>query len=161
MDFSRFTTGHWIAGGAGAFLIINLFLPWYSVSGGGFSASANAFDAGFLAWAGSVFAIAGAVLLILKGLGTSDTNAGSLETEHIALVVAVIGTIFIILRWLTESSFTSFGLWLGMIAAAAVGVGAYLAAKEAGISMPTADDFKSIAGGDDNPPSQPPETPGG
>lgn len=155
MDLSRLTTGQKIAGGAGIALIINLFLPWYSVSFGSLgSASANAFDAGFLAWAGSFFAIAGAVILVLKGMGTTEAKAGSLETEHVALVVAVIGTIFIILRWLTESSFTSFGLFLGMIAAAVVAYGAYASSKEAGLSMPSVDDFKSIAGGGDDSPDE-------
>jgi hypothetical protein len=155
VDLSRLTTGQKIAGGAGIALIINLFLPWYSVSFGSLgSASANAFDAGFLAWAGSFFAIAGAVILVLKGMGTTVAKAGSLETEHVALVVAVIGTIFIILRWLTESSFTSFGLFLGMIAAAVVAYGAYASSKEAGLSMPSVDDFKSIAGGGDDSPDE-------
>lgn len=87
-------------------------------------------------------------------MGTTEAKAGSLETEHVALLVAVIGTIFIILRWLTESSFTSFGIWLGMIAAAVVAYGAYASSKEAGLSMPSVDDFKSIAGGDDDSPDE-------
>ena len=145
MDLSKLTTGQKIAIGAGAVLLINLFLPWYGV----LSISINAFDAGFLAWFGSFLAIAGAVLLALKVFAGNAVNAGNLRTEQIALVLGAMGTIFIILRWLTESDLTKFGLFLGIIAAAAVTYGAFMSMKDEGLEMPSADDFKSIAGGDD------------
>jgi hypothetical protein len=54
----------------------------------------------------------------------------------------------VVLRFLTETSNTSLGLYLGLIAAGATAVGAFLSGKDAGIGIPTADDFKGGGGGD-------------
>ncbi len=146
MDLSKLTTAGKIAGGAGIVLLINLFLPWYSI--GPFDA--NAFDAGFLAWFGTLVAVAGAVLLVIKALGVKTVEAGNLKTEHLALILGGLGVVLIILKFIVDSDFTSFGIFLGIIAAAAVAAAGWMAMKEAGLEMPTADDFKSIAGGDDD-----------
>ncbi len=146
MDFSKLTRGQQIALVAGAVLIIDLFLPWYDVLG----FSANAFDAGFFAWFGSLLAIAAAVLLAVKVFAGNAVNLGNLQTEQIALVLAGVGTLFILLRWLTETNFVSFGLFLGLLAAAAVTYGSFMAMREAGLELPDMDDFKSVAGGDDS-----------
>lgn len=136
MDFSKLSTGAKIAVIGGAVLVVNLFLPWYSISSFGFSASANAFDAGFLAWGGSLIAIAGAVVLLLKAMGTKSVEAGQFKTEQLALLLGAGGFVLILLRWLTETSFTGFGLFLGLAAAAAVTYGSFTAMKAAGLDMP-------------------------
>ncbi len=146
MNFSKLTRGQQIAMVAGVVLIIDLFLPWYDVLG----FSVNAFDAGFLAWFGALLAIAAAVLLAVKVFAGNAVNLGNLQTEQIAFVLAAVGAIFILLRWLTETNFVSFGLFLGLLAAAAVAAGSFLAMREAGLEMPGVDDFKSVAGGDDD-----------
>ena len=126
MDLSKLSRGQQIGLGSGLLLIINLFLPWYRISIGGFSSSANAFDAEFWAWGGSFVAIAGA--LILGGLGL----------------------LLIILRLLTETSNLFIGVFIGILAAGGVTYGSFMAMKDAGLELPSADDFKSIAGGDDD-----------
>lgn len=136
MDFSKLSTGAKIALIGGAVLVVNLFLPWYSISSFGFSASANAFDAGFLAWGGSLIAVAGAVVLLLKMMGTKTVEAGQFKTEQLALLLGAAGFVLILLRWLTETSFTGFGLFLGLAAAAAVTYGSFMAMKDAGLDMP-------------------------
>ncbi len=146
MDLSKLTNGQKIAMGAGLVLIINLFLPWYGILG----ININAFDSGFLAWGGSLVAVAAAVLLGIKVFAGNAVSAGNLQTEQIALVLGALGTILIVLRFITESSLTKFGLYLGIIGAVAVTYGAWMAMKESGLSMPSGDDFKSIAGGDDD-----------
>ena len=146
MDLSKLTNGGKVAGVAGIILIINLFLPWYSI--GPFDA--NAFDAGFLAWFGSLVAVAGAVLILLKAFAGNAVSLGNLKTEHLVLILGAFGTLLIILKFLVDSDFTSFGIFLGIIAAAAVAVGGWMAMKEAGLEMPSADDFKSIGGGGDD-----------
>ena len=145
MDLSKLTNGGKVAGAAGIILLINLFLPWYSI--GPFDA--NAFDAGFLAWFGSFVAIAGAVLILLKALAGNAVDLGNLKTEQLVLLLGGLGTVLIILKFIVDSDFTSIGIFLGILAAAAVAVGGWMAMKEAGLEMPTADDFKSIGGGDD------------
>ncbi|HLA66315.1 MAG TPA: hypothetical protein VJP05_02380 [Acidimicrobiia bacterium] len=136
MNFSKLSMGAKVALIGGAVLVINLFLPWYSVSAGPFSVSLNAFDAEFFAWGGSFVAIAGAVVLLLKAMGTKDVNAGQFKTEQLALLLGGVGFILIVLRFLTESSAVSFGLFIGIAASAAVTYGAFMAMKDAGLKMP-------------------------
>ncbi len=76
MDLSKLKNGQKIILGAGILLIINLFLPWYRVDFGIASASANAFDAGFLAWFGSLLAIAAAVIIALKVFANMKIKPG-------------------------------------------------------------------------------------
>lgn len=159
MDFNKLwgsmSNGGKILGIAGIVLIVNLFLPWY----GAFGFSINAFDAGFLAWGGSIIAIAGAVFLLIGELGESKVNLGGLQGPQIGLLLAALGTVLVLLRLITESSITKFGLFLGIIAAAAVTAGGYMSLKASGVGLPTADDFKSIGGsggGGDAPPPPPP-----
>ena len=165
MDFNKLwnalSNGGKIAGIAGLYLLINLFLPWYGFSIAGFSESINAFDSGFLAWGGSLIAIAGAVVLLLDELGRSTIKLGSFHGRQIALLVAALGTLLVLLRWLTENDLVKFGLFLGILAAAAVTAGSYMSMREAGVAMPSADDFKSLGGGDgDDAPPPPPPPPG-
>lgn len=139
MDFSKLSQNEKIAMGGGALAIISLFLPWY----GAFGFSWSAFDAGFFAWGGTLLAVAGAVILLLKAMDINDVKVGKLAAEQFALLLAGIGFIFIVLRLLTETSNMKFGLFAALIAAGAVAYGIYGSMKDAGIAMPTADDFKS------------------
>ena len=132
MDFSKLSNGAKIALGGGVVLIVNLFLPWYGV----FGINLNAFDADFLAWGGSLVAIAGAVVLLLKAFGTKELNAGAVQTEQLALILGAVGTVLILLRWITETNFVKFGLFLGIIAAAVVTFGAFTSMRGAGLSLP-------------------------
>jgi hypothetical protein len=144
MDLSKLSQNQKIAAGGGALALVSMFLPWYGFSFGGFgSASINAWSSGFLAWGGIVLAIAGATILTLKVLEVQDVTVGKLAAEQLALILAAAGVVLIILRWLTETSFVKFGLFIGLVAAAAVAYGAFGAMKDAGLEMPTADDFKS------------------
>ncbi len=163
MDFNKFwnslSLGGKIGGIAGIVLIINLFLPWYGFSGFGVSSSISAFDSGFFAWSGSLLAIAGAVLLLLSEVGNSQIKAGRLSGSQLGLLLAGLGTLFVVLRWLTETNFVKFGLFLGIIGAAAVTYGCFASLQASGEGMPSADDFKSFGGGggdDDAPPPPPP-----
>ncbi|MCP3994170.1 MAG: hypothetical protein GY722_03760 [bacterium] len=143
MDFSKLNQNQQIALGGGVLAIIALFVPWYGVSGLGISINISAFDSGFLAWGGLLLTIAGAVILLLKALEVSDVKVGNLAAEQFALVLAGVGLVLIILRWITENDITKFGLYLGLIAAAVVTYGAFGSMKDAGLEMPSADDFKS------------------
>ena len=114
MDFSKLSMGAKLALIGGAVLVINLFLDWYSIDFGIGSVGANAFDAGFFAWFGSVAAIAGAVILLLKAFGQSQVNAGQFKTEQLALLLGAGGFVLIVLQYLTEGDareFASLGMW--------------------------------------------------
>jgi len=132
MDFSKLSNGAKMALIGGAILVINLFLPWYGTLG----FNLNAFDAEFLAWGGSVLAIAGAAILLLKALGTKDVAAGQFKPEQLATILAAAGTVLIVLRWLTETDFVKYGLFVGLIASAVVTFGAFTSMKDAGLDLP-------------------------
>ncbi len=139
LDFSKLNQNQKIGVGAGVLAIISLFLPWY----GAFGFSWSAFDAGFFAWFGMLLAIAGAVVFFLKAMDINDIKVGSLVAEQLALILAGLGFIFVVLRLLTESSNMKFGLFVGLIAAGGVAYGVFGDMKDAGINLPTADDFKT------------------
>ncbi len=142
MDFSKLSRNQQIALGGGVLAIISLFVPWYGISGLGISVNVSAFDAGILAWGGLLLTIAGAVIIALKALEVSDVKVGKLAAEQFALILAAAGTAFMLLRWLTDNNFTKFGMYLGIIAGGVVTYAAYAAMKDAGLELPTADDFK-------------------
>lgn len=147
MDLSKLTPNNWIAGGGGLVSLINIFLPWYGIDFPGFaSANANAFDAGILAWLGALLAVAAGALIVLKVLDVYEAKVGGLGTEQFAMVLGAVGTLFILLKLLTDNDFTKFGIYLGLLAAIAATAGAFLTGKDAGVSIPTADDFKGDAG---------------
>lgn len=155
MDFSKLSNGQKVGLISGVVLIINLFLPWFSVDVGIASASGNAFDF-TLGWIGSLLAIGGAVVLGLKAFGTREVSAGSLKPEQIALLLAGIGAVLILIKLIIGEDIgggfnadRSIGIFLGFIAAAAVTFGAFMTMKEQGIDMPDVDDFKSFGGGGD------------
>jgi hypothetical protein len=143
MDLSKLSQNQKIALGGGVLAIISLFLPWYGFSFAGIGSNIGAFDSGLFAWGGLILAIAGAAILILKALGTTDVKLGSLAAEQLAFLLGALGAVFIILRWLTENDFVKFGLFIGLVSAAAVAYGAFGAMKDEGLEMPSADDFKS------------------
>lgn len=164
MDFKALSTGMKLALVGGAVLVINLFLPWYGV----FGFNANAFDVGFLAWGGSLIAIAGAVVLLLKAMDVQDVTAGEFKAEQIAVALGALGFVLILLRFLTETNLVKFGLFLGLAAAAAVAAGAYMSMKDAGLDVPGVGGRRGGAAGSsgsgDFPgsgPSEPGPAPGG
>ena len=143
MDFSKLSQGAKLALIGGAVLVIDLFLPWYGTLG----FNLNAFDAEFWAWGGSLLAIAGAAVLLLKAMGTQEISAGQFKPEQLATILAGVGTIFIVIRWITETDFVKYGLFVGLIAAAVVTFGAFTSMKDAGLDLPGMDSFGGGGGG--------------
>ena len=135
MDLSRLSTAHKIAVGGAVVLVVAMFLPWYKVDFGGFgSVSANAWDAGILAWGACVAGIAAGVILAMKAMGTKDVTAGGKSAEQIAMILGIAAFVMAVLRLITESTAAAFGMFIGIAASAAVAYGAWAAAKQAGHS---------------------------
>jgi len=142
MDFSKLSQNQKIAAGGGILAIISLFVPWYGIGVSGIASfNISAFDAGFLAWFGLVLAIAAAVIVLLKALEVTELKAGNLATEQLALIGAGLGFILVVLRLVTETDFVKWGLFLGLISTAVVAYGCFGAMKDAGLEMPSKDDF--------------------
>lgn len=131
MDLSRLSTAHKIGIGGAVVLLIDSFLPWYSVSFLTESISINGWDAGFLGWGGIVAGVAAGVVLALKATGQKDVGSGSTPAEQIAFVLGVVSFVLIVLRLVTEMDAAAFGLFLGIVASGAVAYGAFMAKKEA------------------------------
>ena len=144
MDFSKLSRNQQLAFGGGVLALISLFVPWYGVSGLGITINASAFDAGLFAWGGLLLTIGAAAILVLKALEISDVKVGNLAAEQFALILGAIGLVFILLRWITDNDFTKFGLYLGIVAAGLVTYAAYGAMSDAGLELPSAEDFGSI-----------------
>jgi hypothetical protein len=165
MDFSKLSNGQKVGLVGGLVMIVNLFFPWFGIDAGGLgSATGNAFDFG-LAWIGSLFVIAGAVVLGLKVFGGSDLRAGTLKAEQIALLLAGLGTVFVVIQLIVGHEAgglldldRKFGVFLGTLAAVVTTAGAFMSMKEAGLELPGADDFRSFGKRDDGetPPPPPP-----
>ncbi|MBU1492798.1 MAG: hypothetical protein KJ956_02385, partial [Actinobacteria bacterium] len=138
---------------SGIVLFITSFLPWYGF--GPFSA--NGWDSGFWAWFGILLGIAAAVILALGIFGVTKVAFGPFKAEQIGFMLAILSVIFVVLRWITETSLVKFGLFLGIIAAAGLAYGGFTLMREAGLDMPDMDDFKSFGGGNQPPPPPPAE----
>jgi hypothetical protein len=119
MDLRRLRHGEWMAGIAGAVLLVSLFLDWYD--------AANAWES---------FAVTDVVLAIsaLMGIALAVTAAAqrttavpqaiSALTAPVALVAAVLAAIHAI-SLPDGASSREIGLWLGLAGAVGVLVGAW------------------------------------
>ncbi|MGI8775777.1 MAG: hypothetical protein ACR2KQ_12400 [Actinomycetota bacterium] len=155
MDLSRLTTSHKIGLAGAVGLLISSFLPWYSVS----VFSISGWNSGFLAWLGILLGLAAGVILALKAFGKQDVRAGGFAPEQLALALGALSLVFIILRLLTQSSAVAFGLFLGLLSAAAIAYGAYKAMTDAGMSVDDMKDRFGSGGAAGDGPSSPPPTP--
>lgn len=100
---------------AAAVGFISIFLPWVSISFGGFTAgSINGFhDVGMLAFLGFV----GAGVVAFLG---DQTQTLERSRWFIALASGAIALLFTLIFWLRVGSLAGFGLWISLLAAAGV-----------------------------------------
>ncbi|TDP98104.1 hypothetical protein [Labedaea rhizosphaerae] len=148
-DAKRVSTLEWAGIGAGVLALLASLFPWWSASVSGLintSVSASAWEVGIGGWLPVLMLIAAAVLVLLPHFGTQVQRL-----PLIWLILAGAATVIIVIRWLTmpsDSEFgvlpadagfsagTSFGLFIGLIAAIVSTVGAGLAFRNA--SAPSA-----------------------
>jgi hypothetical protein len=155
MDFSKLGNGAKISLISGLVLIIASFLPWYGA--GPFSI--NGWDSQAWAIFGILFGIAAAVVFALKVFEVTDLTVGPFKAEQIAFMLGILSTLFVLLRWITETSLVKYGLFLSLAAALGITFGAFTGMREAGLDVPDMDDFRSFGGGSgggDAPPPPPP-----
>src|SRR5918996_4750173 len=120
-DWGRLTMGQKGVLVTGVLLFIDLFLPWNTVGACPFCVSVNGWS--------EMGVIAGLlVLALLVWEGLNAAGALATVTAPRALITAALATgaaLFALLRALFELSFSTFGLWLGIILALAMGYAAY------------------------------------
>jgi hypothetical protein len=136
-DWKRFSTLDRVIAGATAVAFIALFLPWYGVSVGPFSASVDGWSAGFSAWAGGLLLTAAGVLVVLRRSGT-DLAAPRIDPSLLVACVAAVGLLLVVIRWVSFPRYhgagglsydvgARYGIYLALIAGIAAVTAAVLA----------------------------------
>jgi len=139
--------GEKLAAGGSALLIIFSFLPWYKYSFGGLeelgidggSVSRHALQSPGAIW--GILAFFAAIALLIAILGPKFANLqlpalGSVTWGQAFLGLGALALVCVILKFINESSYLSFGFYIGFLAAAAMAAGGYLLFTEEKGSSP-------------------------
>jgi hypothetical protein len=123
VDLAKLSREDLTVGGLAIFLVIDLlFLPWYSVTLFGLTASLSATSAPYAIW--GVLAALGAVAFIFDlaldrfGGVQLPVIGSSRATTRAALAGATLG--FMVIKFVAETSDLGVGCWLGFVAAIAL-----------------------------------------
>ncbi|HEV8572965.1 MAG TPA: hypothetical protein VGR49_07985 [Actinomycetota bacterium] len=131
-DWARLTMGQKGVLITGVLLFIDLLLPWNKVGECPFCVSVNG-------WSGMGVIAGLLVVALLVWEGLNAAGALATMTAPIPLVSAVLAggvALFALLRALLDLEFASFGLWLGIILALAMGYAAYVRYQESQLAQP-------------------------
>ena len=121
---------------AGVLLFVVGFLPWYSISIGPISWTANGWESPGAMW--SILAIliglAMASAVALRNLTEVEIpdNLGGLSWPKILLGGGVAALVLVVIKLLNESSSMGFGFYVGIIAAAGLAAAGFLMYREEG-----------------------------
>ncbi|HLG11239.1 MAG TPA: hypothetical protein VI876_05715 [Dehalococcoidia bacterium] len=130
------SNGEKLIAGGGVLMLIASFLPWYKYDFSDLiSVSRNGWQSPGAFW--SLLAVVIGVAMAVAILGPKFANLqlpdlGSVTWPQAHLGLGVAALVFIILKFINESSYMSFGFYLGIIAAIALAVGGYLYFTEHG-----------------------------
>ncbi len=179
MDANRLRTGELIAGVAGAVLFIVMFFSWFgapdTVTAGGVeidvgeTAGALGIDTTANAW--QSFSFIDIVLFITAAvavglaLATAMARTVSLPVAASAITagLGILSTILILYRIIDppEDASRKFGVFLGLVAAAAIAYGGWRSMQEEGTTFAgEADRLQDRVGDREPPPPPPPPTTG-
>jgi hypothetical protein len=141
-DIKKLDTSDRIVVGMGVLTLICLFLPWYGVSAGPYSASVSGFSTSY-GWLGAILIIvaAGYLAALRSGSNVPKIAYGPGVT---VLGLSLIGTIIVILRWITipKGGFAGysygpeFGMYLTILAGVVQVILAFRLFKSSGESLP-------------------------
>jgi uncharacterized membrane protein len=126
VKFDSVSRDDWILAGLALLLVISLlFLPWFSISFGPFSATLTATDAPD-GWLGILAVLAAVALIADLGVerlspGTALPNIGGSRTQT-RFVLACVAALFVALKFLFHIHFSDFGFgfYVAIIVAAAL-----------------------------------------
>jgi hypothetical protein len=135
------TRGQWILGISSVVLLIVLFLPWESLGvdlGGPFGnlnlGSTNAFGAsGGLAWLSLLGILA---VLVVEGLILARTLPPTVPGAMISAISGGVAALIALIAFLMSLGNITWGAFVGLIAAIAVGYGAWLRFQESRTMAP-------------------------
>jgi hypothetical protein len=98
---------------AGLLFFIDSFLPWYGVSVGPFSVNAKGWSSGGLAVLAILFALAALVVAVLAVVGMMKDVGVPLGTLQLVLCGGAL--VFTLLRFVTETRNTKYGLFIAIV----------------------------------------------
>jgi hypothetical protein len=101
-DAKNLSTRDRVVIGASAVALIALFLPWYGFSSGIFSASVSGWSTSYGLLGGLLIVAAGALLLAHRS--GVDTSRLGLTPAFLVLGTSALGTLIVVIRWLTLPS---------------------------------------------------------
>jgi hypothetical protein len=98
-DMKKLDTSDKIVAGASVITLICLFLPWYGVSAGPYSASVSGFSTSY-GWLGALLIIAAGAYLVMLRSG-SNMPKNQFGPGVTVLGLSLLGTVIVLIRWLT------------------------------------------------------------
>ena len=166
MDLNRLRTGEKIAGASGVALLLIMFIfDWFTVDAGPVSVGGNAWDTmELIRFVILLAALAGIALAVISATQTQVNLPVAMSA--ITAGLAGLATILILFRIISPPDGGAgdlidigrgIGVFLGLIAAAALTYGGWTAMQEEGTSF--SDQRDRLGGDDPPPPSQPPSQP--
>ena len=114
---------------AGLVFFIDSFLPWYGVGitvlGQHFGANRSGWGVGGLAVLGVLFALLDTVFAAIRVLGV-NLDLGDVPDGLVYIILGGGAFVFTLLRWLTATSFTKYGLYVALVAGAFLSYGGWM-----------------------------------
>jgi hypothetical protein len=139
-------------------LFIDGFLPWYKVGVSAkvssvtlFSvhASRNGWQSPGALWSFLAILVGLAMLAVIAirvfELASLPEKLGSLGWGLVTFIAGAATLLFVILKWVNEHSYLSYGFWIGLVCTLALTAGGYLAAAERG-ELPPVGNTRPAAG---------------
>lgn len=141
MDLKKLTPGEMLITISGIVLLIFSFFKWYGVefkiAGQTLvSVSRNGWESpdAFFSVVAILLGIVMAAYVIVTRLANVELpeRLGSIGWGVFLLAGGVIAFVFMLIKWLSNTDYTKFGLYISLIASAGLAVGGFLTARERG-----------------------------
>ena len=141
------TLGEKIVAAACVLLLIDSFLPWYSVDiGSAFGVSYSYTRSGWQSpnalWSvlAVLLGVALAARVIVAKLGTIELpeKLGNLSWGQVHFFGGIAVLALVLIKWLSKNDFVGFGMWIAILCGAGMAYGGFMINKESGAAAPPA-----------------------
>lgn len=127
---------------AASVLLIDSFLPWYSVDLGFASVSRNGWQSpgGFYSLLAVLLGVVmGAQIVVARFTSASiPDKLGTLSWPRVHMIGGIASLALVVIKFLSENEFTAFGFYLGILCAAGLCAGGVMLNNAAGAGAPPA-----------------------
>lgn len=122
--------GEQIIGVAGIVLFIDSFLAWYSIDFGFVSASRNGWQepSAFLSILAILIGVAMVAMVIIANFTEVELpeTLGPLTHPQVYTIAGALAFVLVVIKWIGNTDYTAFGLYLGLLCTAGLAVGGFL-----------------------------------